>query len=112
MELMTKDQKAKLKENMKKEDLGDEQPVVKWFTPSANCTWLIIGLDEDEELAFGLCDLGLGFPEIGYVSMEELRDLGNHTPFKMPVERDLHWTPRMTLREYADLANQKQGIVG
>src|SRR5450631_890282 len=47
----------------------DFKPVVKLFTPDANATWLLTELDGDSELAFGLCDLGLGCPEIGYVSL-------------------------------------------
>src|SRR6202051_2856997 len=52
----------------------DFKPVVKLFTPDAQCTWLLPELDPDHELAFGLCDLGMGEPEIGYVSLTELRN--------------------------------------
>jgi len=34
---------------------------------------------------FGLCDLG--FPELGYVSLDELESVG-------VVERDLYWEPK------------------
>ena len=45
----------------------DHRPVVKLFTPDANATWLLTELDpEDVDRAFGLCDLGLGCPEVGY----------------------------------------------
>jgi hypothetical protein len=50
----------------------DFQPVVKLFTPDAQCTWLLAELGRDD-IAFGLCDLGLGCPELGYVSLTELR---------------------------------------
>jgi hypothetical protein len=50
----------------------DFKPVVKLFTPDAQCTWLLTELDPDGGLAFGLCDLGLGCPELGYVSLAEL----------------------------------------
>jgi hypothetical protein len=44
----------------------DPVPVVKLFTPDANATWLLTELDPDNPtLAFGLCDLGLGSPELG-----------------------------------------------
>ena len=52
-----------------KDHIGNHWPVVKLFTPDANCTWLLSELDPEEpDIAFGLCDLGLGFPEIGSVS--------------------------------------------
>lgn len=35
-------------------------PVVKLFTPDAQCTWLLTELDPSEpDIAFGLCDLGM-----------------------------------------------------
>jgi hypothetical protein len=37
----------------------DFKPVVKLFTPDAQCTWLLTEIDEGTDLAFGLCDLGL-----------------------------------------------------
>jgi len=40
--------------------------------------------------AFGLADLGMGYPELGYISIEELKECG--------FEIDLHWTPK-TLAE-------------
>jgi hypothetical protein len=51
----------------------DFKPVVKLFTPDAQCTWLLTELDPDHELALGLCDLGMGEPELGHVSLTELR---------------------------------------
>jgi hypothetical protein len=51
-------------------DRGEVQPdflpVVKLFTPDGGCTWLLTELDTDEpDIAFGLCDLGMGCPETG-----------------------------------------------
>ena len=44
----------------------DFLPVVKLFTPDAGCTWPLPELDpEDPDIAFGLCDLGIGCPELG-----------------------------------------------
>lgn len=53
----------------------DHFPVVKLFTPDAGATWLLSELAADGDTAFGLCDLGLGCPELGYVSLTELRRL-------------------------------------
>ena len=48
----------------------DFLPVVKLFTPDAGCTWLLTEIDpDDEDIAFGLCDLGMGYPELGNVSL-------------------------------------------
>jgi Protein of unknown function (DUF2958) len=52
----------------------DFWPVVKLFTPDAGCTWLLTEIDpEDPDIAFGLCDLGMGCPELGPVSLSELQ---------------------------------------
>src|SRR3546814_21033640 len=52
----------------------DPLPVVKFFTPDAGATWLLTELDPDHpDIAFGLCDLGLGAPELGCVSVTELQ---------------------------------------
>jgi hypothetical protein len=56
----------------KGDDALDFKPVVKLFTPDAQYTWLLTELDPDGGLAFGLCDLGLGCPELGYVSLIEI----------------------------------------
>lgn len=54
-------------------DSRDRRPVVKLFTPDASATWLLTELDPaDPDLTFGLCDLGLGCPELGHVRLSEL----------------------------------------
>ena len=58
-----------------------------------NMDWYITEKDmieEEQNQAFGYADLGLGFGELGYISLIELAENG--------VELDLHWTPK-TLRE-------------
>ena len=84
-------------------------PVVKLFTPDAGCTWLLTEIDpEDPDIAFGLCDLGLGCPELGSVSLSELESVRGK--LDLPVERDLYFTPTKTLSAYADEANEHGGI--
>ncbi|SFM46337.1 Protein of unknown function [Methylobacterium pseudosasicola] len=51
----------------------DHSPVVKLFNPMGPATWLPCELDADGDTLFGLCDLGVGEPELGYVSLEELK---------------------------------------
>lgn len=81
----------------------DFLPVVKFFTPDANCTWLLSELDpEDGDTAFGLCDLGLGSPELGYFSLSELASVRGK--LGLPVERDRHFYPDKTVSAYAEEA--------
>ena len=75
------------------------KPVVKLFGGSA-CTWLLTELNPKSNIAFGLCDLGFGTPELGYVSMDELLAL-RFPPFGLPIERDLHWEAEKSLLDYA-----------
>ena len=51
-------------------------PVVKLFIPDAGATWLLTELDpKGPDLAFGLCDLGVGYPELGYVRLSEILEV-------------------------------------
>lgn len=88
----------------------DHKPVVKLFTPDANCTWLISELDPDEpDIAFGLCDLGLGCAELGTVRISEIESIRG--ALGLPAERDMHFRPEHTLGEYAEIAYQHGRIV-
>ena len=73
----------------------DFNPVVKLFTPDTQCTWLLTEIDADG-LAFGLCDLGMGEPELGYVSLIELRTVRGK--LGLPIERDLHRSRQTHIR--------------
>lgn len=84
----------------REDDAIDHKPVVKLFTPDANCTWLLTELDPDEPTeAFGLCDLGLGCPELGYVSLSELESVRG--PLNLAVECDLYFVADKTISAYA-----------
>jgi hypothetical protein len=118
MKLLTDSQREALLKNGRVRRWIDEQgeadvdfiPVVKLFTPDANCTWLLTEIDPDEQdLAFGLCDLGLGFPELGYVSLGELSRLRGK--LGLPVERDLHFAPSSSIAVYARAAWTAEHIV-
>lgn len=88
----------------------DHYPVVKLFTPDANATWLLTELDpRDDTRAFGLCDLGLGLPELGYVSLYELESVRG--PLGLRVERDLYFEADRTLSAYASLAPDQRRIM-
>ncbi len=78
----------------------DPAPVVKLFTPDGGATWLLTEIDpDDHDHAFGLCDLGLGEPEIGWVSLAELAAVRGG--LGLPVERDLHFRAEKRLSGYA-----------
>src|SRR3546814_8492207 len=51
----------------------DPYPVVRLFTPDAAASWLLTELDPDDpDLAYGLCDLGLGAPQLDPVRLSPL----------------------------------------
>jgi hypothetical protein len=90
-------------------DDADLVPVVKLFTPDAACTWLLTELHPDDpDIAFGLCDLGLGYPELGSVRISELSVLRGR--LGLPVERDCHFAPVHTLSVYAEAARKAEAI--
>ena len=88
---------------------ADPHPVVKLFTPDAGATWLLTELDpDDEDLAFGLCDLGLGEPELGYVRLSELANARG--PLRLRVERDRHFEADKPISAYAAEAHEHRRI--
>jgi hypothetical protein len=91
----------------KGEEALDFKPVVKLFTPDAQCTWLLTELDSDG-LGFGLCDLGMGEPELGYVSLHELATVRGK--LGLPIERDLHFEADKSISAYADEARARGRI--
>ncbi|MEA2959538.1 MAG: hypothetical protein QOJ58_5489 [Alphaproteobacteria bacterium] len=88
----------------------DHFPAVKLFTPDGSATWLLTEADPDDpDRLFGLCDLGLGFPELGYVSLQELTQLRGR--LGLPVERDNYFVADKPLSAYAEDARVKGRIV-
>ena len=113
MKLLTDAQRRELTANGERSAAGEEtdpRPVVKLFTPDAGATWLLTELDPSEpDRAFGLCDLGLGCPELGYVSLAELAAVRGR--LGLPIERDLHFAADQSLSAYADAARSRGRIV-
>ena len=110
--LITAAQRAQLLANGHR-TAGDEEidpkPVVKLFTPDAGAAWLLTELaPDDPDLAFGLCDLGLGCPELGYVRLSELAAVRGR--LGLPVERDRHFRADKPLSAYAEEAQAKGRI--
>lgn len=109
MLLVTLEQREQLFRNNVDRD-GDHFPVVKLFVPWASATWLITDMDQaDEDLMFGLCDMGHGTPELGYVLLSGLEELRG--PGGLGVERDLHFTAQYPLSVYTAAARAHQQIV-
>lgn len=78
----------------------DPFPIVKLFTPDAGATWLLSEIDpEAPTIALGLADLGLGFPEVGLMDLNELREVRGM--MNLPIEQDLHFRATHRLSEYA-----------
>jgi hypothetical protein len=117
MMLLTKTQREKLLDNGRRQaavkgtpDELDFEPVVKLFDPCGASTWLLTEIDpEDETVAWGLCDLGMGFPEFGTVS------LGEFTTYRgrlgIGIERDVSFKPRGPISAYIDAASAAGRIV-
>lgn len=116
MKLLTAEIEARLLANGRKQEPVrgtdaeiDFFPVVKLFTPDAGCTWLLTEIDpENPDIAFGLCDLGMGYPELGSVSLAELADVRGR--LGLPIERDLHFKADKRLSAYADEARELDRI--
>ncbi|MER8658488.1 DUF2958 domain-containing protein [Mesorhizobium sp. M0847] len=112
MQLLTQDLRNKLLANGRQQlplrgtnGEIDFVPVVKLFTPDAGATWLLTEIDpEDPDIAFGLCDLGLGCPEVGSVSLSELASVRGR--LGLPVERDRDFKPTKPLSAYASEARR------
>ena len=68
--------------------------MAKLFNPIGIGTWYVIEYDPEEELAFGYVDLG--YPELDYFSLKELRDI--NLPYGLKIERDKFWKPQPLLK--------------
>ena len=97
MIMLTKKIEAQLIKNHV-EDAMDVKPVVKLFGGSS-CTWLLTSLDHESMNAFGLCDLGHGTPELGYINLYELFAV-KFAPFGLGVERDRHFKADRDIMAY------------
>ena len=87
----------------------DPKPVLKLFTPGGPCIWLLTELDiEDPDIAFGLCDLGVGFPEMGSVRLSKLMRVRG--PQGFAVMRDFRFSPTGTIGQYATEALKDRAV--
>jgi hypothetical protein len=93
MKILTDEQRRQLLENGQRQHRAevrcnpiDFEPVVKLFTPDVGAVWFLTGLlPSDPDIAFGLCDPGLGY-------------------WGPLVERDLRFKATKPLSAYAEEA--------
>lgn len=111
MYIFTLYQYEKLLQNGSPEERGkDHAPVVKLFLPGSGCTWLLTELDPEEPtFAFGLCDLGMGFPELGYVDLDEIMEVKNKLGLR--IERDFSFSGKFPISVYARAALANDCII-
>jgi hypothetical protein len=107
-DLLTSEQHERMLANGWREqtdDSFDPEPVVKLILPGLGMAWLLTSLDPDSpEIAFGLCGLGFGTPELGSVSLDELAE--GTGPLGPKVCRDPGFVARKPLSACANDARK------
>jgi hypothetical protein len=89
----------------------DHAPVVKLHSKYGKAIWLLSELDPANNIAFGLCDLGQGNPELSYVSLSDLASL-KHARLKVPmIETDLNFDGKYAMSIYLKAAKAAGKIV-
>lgn len=85
---------------------NDHVPLVQLYLPRTKCTWLLTEIDPVQtNRAFGLCDLGVGSPELGYLDFDEYRVSGqpSHTSL---LFRDMRFFGNYPISVYEAVAKQ------
>lgn len=111
MPLLNDAQRAQLLangESRARDQSFDPFPVVKVYTPDAGASWLLMSLDAHGDRAFGLCDAGLGNPELGDISLAALETMQG--PRGMRAAADPHFKPRHRLSAYLSAARKDGSI--
>jgi hypothetical protein len=110
--LITEDERAQLLANGRARTAAkdfDPMPVVKLFTPDAHAIWLLAALDPiDGDTAYGLCDVGIGMPELNTVRLSDLASIVG--PRNQPLLRDRYFRAMRSLSEYTQLAKRNGSI--
>jgi hypothetical protein len=89
----------------------DPTPVIAVHAADGPQMWLISELADDGDTAYGLCDLGVGLPECGEVSLAWLAAFRG--PLGLPIERLPSFDPRraLTIGTLARMASAAGRIV-
>jgi len=78
--------------------------------PIANCQAQIVCLDAGEaDIDFGLCDLGMGTPDLRFVCMREIRE--QRGPLGLSVESELHFDADKIFSAYAEDARALRSYI-
>lgn len=104
MKLLTEEIRKKLPPLGSQDDkLGKAIAYVRFFTPDSDWSWHATEFD-GEDIFFGLVD---GYcREVGYFSLKELEKARG--PLGLPIERDLHWQPKMLEEIAPDLFGESE----
>jgi hypothetical protein len=113
MGLLTQEQREQMiangRANAGREESIDFMPVVRLLCPWSNAVWLLTELDPDDpDIGFGLCDPGLGFPELGSVRLSEMEAIEG--PCGLRIVRDASYVPTRPLSTYARFARTASRI--
>ncbi|URD62344.1 DUF2958 domain-containing protein [Sphingomonas sp. KRR8] len=101
MKVLTKDLERRLLTNGSAPSLS-HVPLVKLFNPLSAATWLVTEMADDGDSLFGLADLGVGSPELGWFSRREIERL--RLPFGLRIERDMQFRTEHSIAVWADHA--------
>jgi hypothetical protein len=91
--LPTQLEKELIEEFHRPEDQKTGIALVKYFTPDGSASWYLSEYYPEDGVFYGYCDLGTGFPELGYVSRKELRE--TRGKMGLHIERDYYYTPKI-----------------
>lgn len=117
MKLLTHEIRAALEANARASEQAraegrrepDHEPVVRFFSPIGSATWLATEIDEDD-IMFGLADLGFGSPELGSLSLHEMESV--KLPLGLGIERDIAFEPLGPISAYAEAARATGSLLG
>ena len=94
MELILKSHEKLLQKQYQfADDLAKQKVIVKIFGPQGSWTWYILNQDSQNPDYLWAIVQGLEL-EMGSVSLKELKEYRAVRGFRLPLERDLHFTPR------------------
>lgn len=98
------------REHQRRDQLFDPQPVLKLFVAGSPAVWLLTEVDPDAtSIAFGLADLGMGFPELGYIDLVEIQEACG-VPW-LSIAQDTRFQATRSLSGYAHDARRAGHIV-
>lgn len=106
-QLLTKEQIEKLKQIGLSEKENEEQvPLVMLHLANKDAYWLFSCIvSGTEQMAYGIFEIGLGSPELGYFDLRDIDDLKFTSG--VAIENDLEFKGEHSLIKYAEIAHMK-----